>query len=98
MPYTYVLKCNDGTYCTGSSWDLSKRLAEHNAGQGGAYTAKRLPVKLVYFEEFDRIEDAFYREKEIQNLDDNGIRTLVKENYETLKESAREIFGAGFFF
>lgn len=98
MPYTYILKCNDGTYWTGSSWDLNKRLSEHNAGEGGGYTAKRLPVRLVYFEEFDRIEDAFYREKEIQKLGEDKMKILIQENYENLKESAKEIFGAGFFF
>jgi hypothetical protein len=45
---------------------LDKRLAEHERGEGANYTADRLPVELIYYEEYDRIDDAFYREKPIQ--------------------------------
>ena len=66
MPYMYILECADGSYYPGSPWNLEKRLWEHQNGQGANHTAKHLPVKLVYFEEGDRIEDAYYREKQIQ--------------------------------
>jgi putative endonuclease len=62
----YILQCSDGTYYTGSTWDLEKRLKEHNAGEGANHTSKRIPVNLVYYEEFLRIEDAFNREKQVQ--------------------------------
>ena len=64
--YTYILLCSDGSYYTGSTYDLDKRLAEHQAGEGAKHTRNRLPVKLVYHEVFDRIDEAFYREKQIQ--------------------------------
>ena len=66
MPYMYILECADGSYYTGSTKDLERRLWEHQNGLGANHTAKRLPVKLVYFEECDRIDDAFYREKQVQ--------------------------------
>lgn len=66
MPYMYILVCNDGSYYTGSTWNLEKRLYEHQQGLGANHTAKRLPVKLIYCEEYDRIEDAFRREKQVQ--------------------------------
>ncbi|MBX7152409.1 GIY-YIG nuclease family protein [bacterium] len=66
MPYMYILECVDGTYYTGSTIDLNKRIWEHNNRLGANYTKQRLPVKLVYSEEFQRIDDAFYREKQIQ--------------------------------
>ena len=62
----YILQCSDSTYYTGSTKDLELRLAQHQAGEGSNYTKKRLPVKLVYFEEYERIDDAFYREKQVQ--------------------------------
>lgn len=62
MPYMYILECADGSYYTGSTKDLERRLWEHQNGLGANHTAKRLPVKLVYCEECDRIDDAFYRE------------------------------------
>ena len=48
--YTYILLCSDGSYYTGSTNDLDRRIAEHMKGEGANYTRKRLPVKLVYFE------------------------------------------------
>ncbi|WP_235108808.1 GIY-YIG nuclease family protein [Acaryochloris sp. 'Moss Beach'] len=66
MPYMYILKCADDSYYTGSTWSLKKRLAQHQCGEGARHTARRLPVELVYFEEFARVEDAFRREKQVQ--------------------------------
>ncbi len=66
MPYMYILECSDGSYYTGSTWDLERRLWEHQNGLGAKHTAKRLPVTLLYCEECERIEDAYIREKQIQ--------------------------------
>ena len=66
MPYMYILECSDGSYYTGSTWDLDPRLWEHQNGLGANHTAKRLPVTLLYCEECQRIEDAYAREKQIQ--------------------------------
>ena len=64
--WMYILECNDGSYYTGSTNNLELRLQEHSNGEGANHTKKRLPVKLIYFEEFDRIDEAFYREKQVQ--------------------------------
>lgn len=64
--YMYILLCDDGSYYTGSTTNLVLRLAQHFTGEGANPTKKHPPVKLVYFEEFERIDEAFYREKQIQ--------------------------------
>lgn len=64
--YMYILEFCDGTYYAGSTNNLELRLLQHNNGEGSNHTRKRLPVKLIYFEEFDRIDAAFYREKQVQ--------------------------------
>ena len=64
--YTYILECADGSYYTGSTKDIERRLAEHQSGEGSNHIRKHLSVKLIYLEEYDRIDDAFYREKQIQ--------------------------------
>jgi len=66
MAYMYILKCSDGSYYTGSTVGLERRLTQHQNGDGANYTKKRLPVGLVYFEEYSSIADAFYREKQVQ--------------------------------
>lgn len=60
------MKCCDESYYTGSTIDLERRLAEHQSGEGANYTKKRLPVGLGYYEEFNRVDLAFYREKQVQ--------------------------------
>ncbi|RKR07747.1 putative endonuclease [Maribacter vaceletii] len=62
----YILKCSDGSYYTGSTKDIDRRFVEHNEGRGANHTKKRLPVKLMYVEEYLRIGNAFKREKQIQ--------------------------------
>ena len=68
MNYTYILSCADGTLYTGWTNDLSRRLAAHNAGRGGKYTRTRLPVTLVYYEEFETKQEAMAREWAIKQL------------------------------
>jgi putative endonuclease len=69
MPSTYTLECADGSYYCGSTWNLDRRLREHNDGVGCAYTrpVRRRPVLLVWHREFERVDEAFALEKQIQN-------------------------------
>ena len=62
----YLLECVDKTYYVGSTNNLELRLTQHQNGEGANHTKKRLPVKLIYYEEFQRIDFAFYREKQVQ--------------------------------
>jgi len=64
--YLYILRCSDDTYYTGSTTDLERRIEQHQAGEGSIYTKRRRPIKLIYSEVFPRIDEAFYREKQIQ--------------------------------
>jgi putative endonuclease len=77
----YILECADGSYYTGSTKDLERRLWEHQNGLGANHTAKRLPVKLVFCEECDRIDDAFYREKQVQGWSRKKKEALMASDY-----------------
>ena len=90
--YTYILECDDSTYYTGSTKDLQLRLLEHNMGEGANYTKKRLPVKLVYYEEYARIEEAFEREKQIQKWSHKKKKALVEGKFDELPVLARKVF------
>lgn len=61
----YVLKCNDGSLYKGYSCNFERRLIEHNKGLV-KWTRSRLPVELVYFEEYDEVEKALRREKDLK--------------------------------
>jgi putative endonuclease len=86
--YVYILECADGSYYTGSTQDLEKRLLEHQKGIGSNHTKKRLPVKLIYFEEYQRIDQAFYREKQIQGWNRKKKEALINGRVELLSTLA----------
>lgn len=90
--YMYILKCRDGTYYTGSTKDLELRLQQHQNGIGANYTARRLPVELVYFEEYLRIDEAFYREKQLQGWSRRKKEALIEGKTDLLPVLAKKIF------
>ena len=92
MAYMYILKCSDGSYYTGSTVDLERRLSQHQNGEGANYTKKRLPVELVYFEEYSSIADAFYREKQVQGWSKKKKEALMNGEYEDLKHLAKKVW------
>lgn len=97
--YMYILVCSDGSYYTGSTKDLEIRLAQHQAGEGANHTKKRLPVKLVYYEEFHRIDEAFYREKQVQGWSRKKKEALIKGEFHQLPALAiayRDLNNGGF--
>jgi putative endonuclease len=86
--YMYILKCSNGSYYTGSTKNLERRLHEHQSGQGANHTKKYQPVELVYYEEFLRIDDAFYREKQVQGWSRKKKEALINNHLEELPKLA----------
>lgn len=64
----YLARCRDGTLYTGVTTDPERRITEHNAGAGAAYTRTRLPVVLVYLERVSDRSCALRREHAIKRL------------------------------
>ncbi|KRB36997.1 GIY-YIG nuclease family protein [Microbacterium sp. Root180] len=96
MPYMYILECSDRSLYVGSTRNLEHRLAQHGDGEGSAYTRTRLPVRLLYFETFDRVDEAYRREKQVQGWGRAKRLALVKGQLEMLPALSRKKFrGAG---
>ncbi|QGU28868.1 GIY-YIG nuclease family protein [Microbacterium oryzae] len=91
MPYVYILECADGTYYVGSTRDLDLRLAQHQLGQGAAYTRRtgRRPVTLRWHAEFERMDDAFLWEKQIQGWSHAKRTLLMEEGFEAVRGWSR---------
>ena len=87
--YMYILLCDDGSYYTGSTNNLELRLQQHFAGEGANHTKKHPPVKLLYYEEFDRIDEAFNREKQVQGWSRKKKEALINREYGKLPELSR---------
>lgn len=79
MNYTYIVECSDGSLYTGWTNDLEKRILAHNSGKGAKYTKTRLPVRLVYYEEFLTKEEAMSREYRIKHLTRQEKLKLIKQ-------------------
>lgn len=71
---------------------MDRRLAEHNFGEGAEYTRRRLPVRLLYFEEYDRIDDAYGREKQVQGWSRSKRLALVKGQEEKLPPLSKKVW------
>ena len=85
----YILGCADDSFYTGSTTDLRLRLNQHRSGEGAKHTGARLPVKLLYYELFDRIDKAFDREKQVQGWSRAKKLALIKGNITKLKQLSR---------
>ena len=94
MGYVYILRCSDGTLYVGSTIDLDRRLAQHQAGQGSAYT-RRLPVEMLWSEEFARIDEAFAWEKRIQGWSHAKRMAFVEGGLDAVVGWSRRTRAAG---
>ena len=68
MHFVYMVRCADGTLYTGYARNPERRTKIHNTGRGAKYTARRLPVSLVYWEVCDSRSAALKREHEVKRL------------------------------
>jgi len=87
--WMYILECSDGSYYTGSTNNLELRIKQHQAGEGANHTKKRLPVKLIFSEEFQRIDLAFYREKQVQGWSRKKKEALMNGHFDKLSDLSR---------
>ncbi|MDA3815097.1 MAG: GIY-YIG nuclease family protein [Patescibacteria group bacterium] len=82
MWFVYILKCSDGTFYTGITKDLERRIEEHNSSVLGAkYTRGRRPVSLVFSEEFRSRTKASQEEYRIKKISREKMLKLIK-NFE----------------
>ena len=84
MNYVYVLRCSDNSLYTGWTNNLEKRLKVHASGKGAKYTKARLPIELVYFEEFEDKIEAMRREYVIKQLTRKEKLILI-EKFNSMK-------------
>lgn len=77
--FVYIVVCSDGTYYTGYTPNLKRRIALHNAGRGAKYTRDRRPVKLVWKKRYRYFKRAFKRELAIKALKRKQKQRLIRE-------------------
>jgi len=93
MIAAYILKCADGSYYSGSARDLELRCEQHASGLGSEYTAKRLPVELVWTMECETVAAAYSVEKRIHGWSRAKREALIAGRFDLLPELSKKDFG-----
>ena len=81
MNYVYLLRCADNTLYCGWTTDLNARLKAHNSGNGAKYTRSRLPVELIYQEEYEDRHEALSREWHLKRMSRAEKERLIRNPY-----------------
>lgn len=92
MPYTYILRCRDGSYYVGSTGkdpELCEWEHNHDEQLAARYTIKRRPVSVVYVEQCDRMENAFARERQLHGWSRAKKEALITGDLDELQRLSR---------
>ncbi|WP_037316543.1 GIY-YIG nuclease family protein [Salegentibacter sp. Hel_I_6] len=88
--YVYIVECSDGSFYTGVTSSLQKRIDEHNAGlHPKAYTYSRRPVSLKWVQEFNDSFSAFLVEKQIKGWSRRKKLALIEQDWDKLVKYSR---------
>ena len=87
--WTYILRCSDGSYYTGHTDDIDLRLAQHERGSLGGYTARRRPVSLVWSDSFATRDEAFAAERKLKGWSRAKKEALIDGDWDRISHLAR---------
>ncbi|MBN1779007.1 MAG: GIY-YIG nuclease family protein [Candidatus Buchananbacteria bacterium] len=76
--YIYIIECQDRSYYTGMTWNPDLRWQQHLFGLGGEYTKIHKPKRLVYLEEYENLEHARIRERQIKGWTRKKKEKLIR--------------------
>ena len=85
----YILRCADNSYYTGHTDNLEERIAKHQAGEVKDYTSARLPVVLLFSEEFPAREEALACERQIKGWSRRKKEALMRGDWAEISRLAR---------
>ncbi|BBA34754.1 tRNA/rRNA methyltransferase SpoU [Methylocaldum marinum] len=87
--WVYILRCRDGSYYTGHTDNLEKRVAEHQTGLCEGYTASRLPVELVFSQEFSSRTEALAMEQQIKGWSRRKKEAMMRGDWNEVNRLSR---------
>jgi len=84
--YVYIVRCSDNALYIGFTNDIERRILEHNLGRTkSSYTHKRRPVKLVFLQEFNGVEQAIGFEKQIKKWTRAKKEALIRGDFDSIQ-------------
>ena len=91
--WIYILKCSDGSYYTGHTDDLDRRINQHLKGElSTCYTFSRLPLELVFSQEFPTREEALASEQQIKGWSRKKKEAMIRGDWVEVSRLARSSF------
>jgi predicted GIY-YIG superfamily endonuclease len=88
--WVYILRCADGSYYTGHTEYLERRIAQHQAGEGSDWTKRRLPVELLFAQEMPDHDSAFLAERQIKGWSRAKKEALIAQQWDMLRLLAKK--------
>lgn len=89
--WVYILKCSDGSYYTGHTDNLEKRLYEHtNKSNLRCYTASRLPIELCFYQTFTTREEALASERQIKGWSRKKKEAMIAGDWAEVSRLAKK--------
>jgi tRNA/rRNA methyltransferase len=85
-----MLECSDESYYIGHTDNIEKRISEHEQCKGSKYTKTRLPVKVVYVQDFMTRDEAISAEQQIKGWSRKKKKALIDNNWEMIKKLSNE--------
>ena len=89
--WIYILRCADQSYYTGHTDNFEKRIAEHESGEIVGYTSTRLPVRLVFSEQFPTREEALACERQVKGWNRKKKEALMRGDWAEIRSLARRL-------
>jgi predicted GIY-YIG superfamily endonuclease len=84
-----MLQCADRSFYVGHTEDLDARIGAHQSGLIPGYTATRLPVTLVWSDEFPTRYEALQAERQIKGWSRAKKLALIRSDWSLISELAR---------
>ena len=88
--WTYILHCRGGAYYVGQTDDLEQRIAEHRSGSIPGFTANRLPVELVWSQDFSSRYEASAVERQIKGWSRSKKMALIRGDWEAISQLSKK--------
>jgi putative endonuclease len=86
--WVYILCCSDGSYYTGHTDNIEKRIKEHQTGEIPGYTSTRLPVEAVFSETFSTREEALAAERQIKGWSRKKKEAMIRGDWKEVQRLA----------
>lgn len=87
-----MLKCSDNSYYVGLTFNLEKRIAEHRAKLGGSYTSIRLPIEVVYVQDFASKDEALAAERQLKGWSRAKKDAFLKGDWSKISQLSKKKF------